>query len=119
MKSLILPQQQHRHSRHIQDKMEEQINKPIDKPKGNKLVIILGILLGLCIISIIGYFAYNYYNDSIIKAGQEGYQEAYTLGATDAITYITTQAETCKQVPINISGKVTTLISLSCLQQSQ
>lgn len=92
--------------------MDEQIQI---KPKKNKLVLFLSLALAICIIAIGGYLALDQYNNQINLAQQE----AYNLGAIDAIRYITSEASQCKQVPINISENLITLFAVECLQQTQ
>jgi archaellum component FlaF (FlaF/FlaG flagellin family) len=74
--------------------------------------LIIGILLAVCILGIIGYFAYEAYNNQIKEAQQISYEQ----GIVDAATYIAIEAAQCKQVPLNISNQIVTLVSVDCLR---
>ena len=82
------------------------------KRKGKTIVIGTVIVL---LIAALGLAAYDISKHA--KEIDQSKTEGYNQGAVDIITYIASQASQCKQVPLNVSGQVTTVVSLSCLNR--
>jgi len=85
-------------------------SKPI-KPKKSKSLLVIGIVVLLLIA--LGLAGWDI--SKLTKDVGQSRQTGYNQGAIDIITYIATQASQCKQVPLNVSGQITILVSVNCL----
>lgn len=77
----------------------------------------VSIISLVVVIAAVGlYFVKQNYDENNAKLIEDAGIEGYKQGAIEVMTYISEQVTQCKQVPLNVSGVITTLVAMECLQ---
>ena len=76
--------------------------------KVDKVKLIMGIALLICIV-IISIYGINNYQENLKE-------EFYNKGVNEVVSYIVSETSQCKQLPLSINDISVNLISLECIQ---